>query len=127
MSAIQFQPLSASTVASQSQVGALQNTVNTAPTAREKIEVLVRASDVDKTMNIAFRIAEAMGMAFPNAEVGSPEHANFQTPENGYPIKFDFRPDGPDGTYTSELQQKINRFKEQFAQTLRHEGVENAH
>ncbi|USV98825.1 hypothetical protein KUA23_17315 [Pseudomonas pergaminensis] len=127
MSAIQFQPLSASTVVSQSQVGALENTVNTAPIARGKIEVLVKASDVDKTINIAFRIAETVGMAFPNAEVGGPGPANFETPGDGYPIKFDFRPDGPDGTYTPELQQKITCFKEQFAQTLRHEGVENAH
>lgn len=127
MSTIQFQPLSASTAVSESQVGALQNSVNTAPRAREKIEVLVKASDVDKTMNIAFRIADTMDMAFPNAEVGGLKPANFKTPGNGYPIKFDFRPDGPDGTYTSEFQQKINRFKEQFTQTLRQEGVENAH
>ncbi|UII69191.1 hypothetical protein LVW35_16000 [Pseudomonas sp. HN11] len=127
MSTIQPQFLPASSAVSQSRVGELQNIVNTAPPAREKIEVVVKASDVDKTMNIAFRIAETTGMAFPNAEVGGPQPANFETPGNGYPIKFDFRPDGPDGTYTTEFQQKINRFKEQFAQTLRHEGVENAH
>ncbi|MGY2397493.1 hypothetical protein [Pseudomonas sp. SDO5271_S396] len=95
------------------------------PSPREKVQVLVKASDVDRTMEIAFRTAEALGMRLPNADVGGPEQARFATPENVYPIKFDFRPDGPDGTYTHGLQQKINQFKQQFEERLRHEGIED--
>lgn len=98
---------------------------DTTPPPREKIPVLVKASDVDKTLEIAFRLAEALGLPPLNNEVGDPERAPFATHENVYPIKFDFRPDGPDGRYTPQMQQKINQFKEQFDQRLRHEGIED--
>ncbi|WLH88137.1 hypothetical protein PSH87_15835 [Pseudomonas sp. FP453] len=103
----------------------IHQTSSQLPPPREKAQVLVKASDVDKTLNTAFNIAETLGLQPLQSEVGGPEKAPYLSPENVYPIQFNFPPDNPDGTYSTELQQKINRFKEQFQQTLRHEGVED--
>lgn len=95
------------------------------PAPREKAQVLVTASNVDKTLDIAFNIAETLGLQPLQSEVDGPVKAPYLSQENVYPIKFNFPPDNPDNTYSTELQQKINRFKEQLQQTLRHEGVDD--
>ena len=123
MSTINSLPLS--TQHSIHQTQATNPTSSAVPPPREKTQVLVAASKVDKTLDIAFNIAETLGLQPLQSEVGGPEKAPYLSPENVYPIQFNFPPDNPDGTYSTELQQKINRFKEQFQQTLRHEGVED--
>lgn len=92
---------------------------------REKTQALVKASNVDQTMEIAFRTAENLGLPFPNVEAGGPEKAPSATTENVYPIKINFRPDNPDHTYSPERLEKINQFKERFHQELRHQGIDD--
>lgn len=107
------------------QVEARSQPRDSTPPPREKTQALVKASNVDQTMEIAFRTAENLGLAFPNVEAGGPEQARYATPENVYPIKIDFRPDNPDNTYSPERQEKINQFKERFHQELRHQGIDD--
>lgn len=107
------------------QTQASNPTSSSVPPPREKTQVLVTASNVDKTLDIAFNMAEALGLQPLQSEVGGPVKAPYLSPENVYPIQFNFPPDNPDNTYSTELQQKINRFKEHLPQTLRHEGVDD--
>ncbi|MCR4538512.1 hypothetical protein NUV89_08925 [Pseudomonas sp. 18.1.10] len=123
MSSINSLSLSAQHSIHQTQ--ALHPTSSSGSPPGEKAQVLVAASKVDKTLDIAFNIAETLGLQPLQSEVEGPMKAPYLSSENVYPIKFSFPPDNPDGTYSAELQQKISRFREQLPQTLRHEGIED--